>query len=60
MWKPGQLVTIEQQVYRITKMRDPSRGCGIICDIPEHCFNLCGNGKVPHYCYLERVTPKHI
>lgn len=62
MWKPGQLVTINHKVYRVTKVKiEPTKPprytlmC-MCCDIKrgtDFCSENCV--KIPFFCYLKLV-----
>lgn len=67
MWKPGQLVTIHGEVYRI-KRNDVSFVCRLCsfrpnwtCDLhkcepkSKRCFEL-----IPSNCYFEKLKPKRL
>lgn len=70
-YKPGQLITIDNIVYRIKRMPITNNiktiatplACGF-CDLLwkksskicyKYCFNF--NKSIPVYCYLERIKP---
>lgn len=69
MWKPGQLVTINHKVYRVTKIKiesvraicnsthsTPHTLICMCCDLKRG-TNLClkNCGKIPFFCYLKLV-----
>lgn len=63
MWKPGQLVTLHNRIYRVTKHPNDFGivPCKRICDYYTQCIedypktSLCynNNPKVPWNCYLK-------
>lgn len=57
-WKPGQLVTIDRKVFRITKNNSKYLTC-LLCQVR---FTVCGTFpcyfRVPPDCYLEQVYPR--
>lgn len=67
MYKPGQLITIKRNVYRVMKTEDPLRaGCGKCAFVatPTHkdpCLSLCIklSNKMPNYGhYLKLVKSR--
>lgn len=60
MWKPGQLVTINGKVYRITKSKTPCVQChlnnmGFPC-LATMCHTCVV--KISYACYPKLVAPK--
>lgn len=60
MWKPGQLVTIENKVYRVKHSKNrrcriyPRRKVGLpLSAVCIACYTHCG-----YYEYLEEIRPK--
>lgn len=64
MWKPGQLVTIHDKVFRVTKDTG-DRVCDV-CDYKntfyphEPCYTCLYGYKMPFDCYLKEIKPKSV
>ena len=64
MWKPGQLVTIDHKVYRVTKNGSimPRPGCWACrYDIRSPWLYPCSKclQRIPLFCHLKLVKPKN-
>ena len=64
MWKPGQIVTVNDIVCRVVKDKFPScwycafRSC-IKDEFPcDECLSVGGNFKLPDNCHLEKICSK--
>lgn len=63
MWKPGQLVTINNKTCRVTKNKGISMYCVLCefihCDPDVYPCSKCGvtskDAKIPHGCYLKPI-----
>lgn len=64
MWKPGQIITIKGERYRIKKTlygSDCQKCCGISIPVAsEPCHTCLLNSKMPPYCHFEEVKPKSV
>ena len=59
MWKPGQLVTIDRKVYRVTKSRMGCFTCKYLnYNHFEYPCKLCML-RIAIYCCLEPLKPKN-
>lgn len=62
-YKPGQLLTINRKVYRVTKNTDSMYCCSLHCDLYSRKRGPCSQGFrcfgcVPINCYLKLIK-KH-
>ena len=49
-WKPGQLVTLNNHVYRVTNYSSyPSTPCSVFCDYYIHCICFSITGRECKY-----------
>ena len=56
-YKPGQLITVGDHVYRITKANEPPtcKNCVNYKRWPDKCRHFGCWGHVPHNCYFKLV-----
>ena len=63
MWKPGQLVTIDNKTYQVIKYKGPFRPC-VLCEFKHYepdvnpcskCNVYSKDAKIPHGCYLKLI-----
>lgn len=61
MWKPGQIITIAENKYRLVKETHGFVNCKQ-CSLflSGMCYELCEDphAKVPADCYLKEIKPK--
>lgn len=63
-WKPGQIITIESKIYRITRC-PVSQYCSdcehmYTLESDEPCHTCMCDPRVPYDCYLREIKPKSV